>query len=87
MSEFTVSEIDGQRVVTFAADVSTGEAYDLTQWNDEICDGDVLSVPAEGVVGVMFKAWPTNLESFVGSSYLGLPWWNAQIFCRSESGC
>jgi hypothetical protein len=54
-----IHTVDGQRVVTFEQDVSTGEAYDLTQTDDTIKDGDVLIVGSEGVVGVMVGAWPT----------------------------
>lgn len=44
--------------------MSTGEAYDETQCNDDIYDGDVLYVldPELGIiVGFMFSAWPTAL--------------------------
>ncbi|WP_199570569.1 hypothetical protein [Streptomyces murinus] len=40
---------------------STGDAYDATQWNDEIRDGDVLVVESEGVVGILRSAWPAAL--------------------------
>ena len=36
----------------------TGTAYDTSQWNEDIHDGDVLIVPSEGVVGFMLSAWP-----------------------------
>jgi hypothetical protein len=49
----------GQQVVVFDADVSTGDAYDVTQTSDEIFDGAVLIVASERVVGVMVEAWPT----------------------------
>jgi hypothetical protein len=41
---------------------STGEAYNASQTHDEIRDGDVLSVPSEGVVGIMVEAWPTAIS-------------------------
>lgn len=41
----------------------TDAAYDETQVNSDIKDGDVLIVPDQGVVGIMFKAWPTALTS------------------------
>lgn len=37
---------------------STSEAYNASQTDDNIKDGDVLSVPSEGVHGVLVKAWP-----------------------------
>lgn len=44
---------------TFA---SSGEAYDRSQTNDEIRDGDILSVPGECVVGILVEAWPTSIS-------------------------
>lgn len=40
---------------------STGEAYDQSQWRDDIHDGDVLHVPSEKVVGILYQAWPVAL--------------------------
>jgi len=37
---------------------STGEAYDQTQCDDTIHDGDVLAIPSEGVYGFLYQAWP-----------------------------
>jgi hypothetical protein len=37
---------------------STGEAYNTSQWDSKITDGDVLFVPSEGVFGFLFEAWP-----------------------------
>ncbi|RKN09635.1 hypothetical protein [Streptomyces radicis] len=37
---------------------STKEAYDATQTHEEIKDGDVLIIEGQGVVGVLYKAWP-----------------------------
>lgn len=42
---------------------STGAAYNATQTNPDIRDGDVLIVPSEGVAGIMFKAWPIALTT------------------------
>lgn len=36
----------------------TGDAYDSTQCDDSIKDGDVIVVESEGVVGVLIQAWP-----------------------------
>lgn len=45
----------------------TSPAYDETQTNSDIQDGDVLIVPDEGVVGIMFYAWPTALTAESGA--------------------
>jgi hypothetical protein len=37
-------------------------AYDATQCDDEIRDGDVLVIAGAGVVGFLFKAWPVALR-------------------------
>lgn len=37
---------------------STGSAYDASQCDDNIKDGDVLVVASEGVIGILMKAWP-----------------------------
>lgn len=37
---------------------STGEAYNRSQTDDNIKDGDILHVPSEGVVGYLHAAWP-----------------------------
>jgi hypothetical protein len=34
-------------------------AYDASQTNDDIRDGDVLLVPSEGSAAVLVQAWPT----------------------------
>jgi hypothetical protein len=34
-------------------------AYDASQTNDDIRDGDVLLVPSEGNVAILVQAWPT----------------------------
>lgn len=39
----------------------TRSAYDATQWNDEIRDGDVLVIASEKVVGLLRSAWPFAL--------------------------
>ncbi len=66
MFSFTVTRRDGQRVVTFDADVDTREAYDMTQTTDDIHDGDVLVVQSEGVVGVLVSAWPCAVGTHHG---------------------
>lgn len=50
--------VTGPRVHRFD---STHEAYNATQWNDEIRDGDVLVIAPEKVVGILNEAWPFAL--------------------------
>jgi hypothetical protein len=38
---------------------SSAEAYDASQTDGAIRDGDVLVVASEGIVGVLIEAWPT----------------------------
>jgi hypothetical protein len=37
---------------------STGDAYDASQTDESISNGDVLVVESERVVGVLVDAWP-----------------------------
>jgi hypothetical protein len=46
---------------------STGEAYDDSQCNEDIHDGDVLVVASEGVVGILVKAWPIAITEARGA--------------------
>jgi hypothetical protein len=46
------------RIFTFD---NTSDAYDETQTNEEISDGDVLVVPSENVVGYLVQAWPVTV--------------------------
>lgn len=48
------------RVFRFA---DTGLAYDASQCDDEIRDGDILVVESERVVGVLVGAWPVAVTS------------------------
>jgi hypothetical protein len=52
------------RVHTFG---STLEAYDASQTDDGIRDGDVLAVPSEGVYGLLLEAWPVAVTEERGS--------------------
>jgi hypothetical protein len=45
-------------VFQFDSDISSGSAYDVSQYNDDVHDGDVLIVPKENVFGIMYGAWP-----------------------------
>lgn len=38
---------------------STGEAYDQTQWDDNIKDGDVIVCEDGKSVAILVEAWPT----------------------------
>lgn len=40
----------------------TREAYDASQYRDEIKDGDVLWVPSEGIAAVLCEAWPVAVN-------------------------
>lgn len=51
--------IDGNRVHGFE---SAGAAYDMTQCDDRIKDGDILVVKSAGIVGILYDvAWPVAL--------------------------
>lgn len=45
----------------------TGEAYDASQWDENISHGDVLVVESERVVGVLVEAWPVALTAEHGT--------------------
>ncbi|MER5638294.1 hypothetical protein ABT095_15195 [Kitasatospora sp. NPDC002227] len=45
---------------------STAEAYDATQCDEEIRDGDVLVIESEGVVGFLVEAWPVAVTAVRG---------------------
>lgn len=47
-------------------DETTVEAYGATQCRDDIRDGDVLVVEAEGVVGFLDDAWPIAITQAHG---------------------
>lgn len=49
---------------------STRAAYDASQCDDSIADGDVLHVPSEGVTGFLYKAWPIALTVKHGAFHL-----------------
>jgi len=52
---------------------STGEAYDASQCDDDISDGDVLVVPSESVVGVLIQAWPCAVGTLHGEFHTAGP--------------
>lgn len=45
---------------------STGEAYDASQCDENIHDGDVLIVRNERVAGVLDQAWPVAVSEARG---------------------
>jgi hypothetical protein len=50
---------------------STGEAYDATQTDERIKDGDVLVVASEEVVGFLLQAWPVAVTEARGHFHDG----------------
>jgi hypothetical protein len=50
---------------------STGEAYDASQCDDAIKDGDVLVVADERVVGILVEAWPVAISEATGEFHRG----------------
>ncbi|ULD38929.1 hypothetical protein [Rhodococcus qingshengii] len=46
---------------------STDGAYNTTQTDDDIRDGDILLVPSENVAGFLNKAWPTAVTEDAGA--------------------
>lgn len=54
---------------------SSEEAYDASQTDDEIFDGDLLIIPSEGIIGLLMRAWPTALTIEYGCFGVAtLPW-------------
>jgi hypothetical protein len=52
------------RVHTFD---DSGHAYNRSQTDDEIKNGDVFHIPEEGITGYMHKAWPTAVTQNKGA--------------------
>lgn len=49
---------------------STGEAYDCSQCDDGIENGDVLVVESENAVAILMEAWPAALEGkYAGENF------------------
>lgn len=46
---------------------STRLAYDMSQRSEDIEFGDVLLVPSEKVVGILFEAWPCAITKEQGA--------------------
>lgn len=60
----------------------TGDAYDATQTDENIHDGDVLVVESEGVVGFLCKAWPVAITKARGAFHTLDP--EADITCLGK---
>ena len=43
------------------------EAYDASQSDDDIHDGDILLVPSEDVAGILYQAWPVAVTPGLGA--------------------
>lgn len=56
---------------------SSKEAYDASQTQDEIHDGDLLFVPSEQLAGVLVGAWPVAVTEQRGEFHRlaeGITW-------------
>lgn len=53
---------------------STGDGYDRTQYDDSIKDGDILTVPGEGVYGFLYEAWPVAVTEASGEFHAVTDW-------------
>jgi len=49
-----------------------GEAYDRTQWDDSVKDGDVIVCNDEHTIVILVKAWPTCAFGDDGDVFHGL---------------
>ena len=47
-------------------ELSTGDAYDETQTNDAIKDGDVIVCNGGETVAILIEAWPTAVKGPAG---------------------
>lgn len=65
---------------------SSGEAYDLTQTDDGIKDGDVLVIPDEGIIGILIEAWPAAIiyQEGYGPGKLHMVRWDVFLNSRPE---
>jgi hypothetical protein len=50
----------------------SGEAYDLSQCDDNIRSGDVLYVPSENAAAILYLAWPTVLSGYERGEFHGV---------------
>lgn len=56
--------ITGVRLFTFD---DSPNAYDQTQFREDIHDGDVLHIPTEQVAGFLLRAWPVAVSPNAGA--------------------
>jgi hypothetical protein len=47
---------------------SSNWAYDMSQCDEQIMDGDLLIIPSEGIVAILVKAWPMALTEETGEN-------------------
>lgn len=47
-------------------ELSTGDAYDETQVNDDIKDGDIIVCNGGKSVAILVEAWPTSVKGEQG---------------------
>jgi hypothetical protein len=62
LHEYGMHMVDDVRVWTFA---NSGDAYDMTQCDDDLKTGDVLLIPSEKVVGIT-NTWPLAITKEIG---------------------
>tara|TARA_Y100000389_G_C17333448_1_gene449354 strand:+ start:246 stop:620 length:375 start_codon:yes stop_codon:yes gene_type:complete len=62
LQEYGMHMVDDVRVWTFT---SSGRAYDMTQCDDDLKNGDVLLIPSEKVVGIT-NTWPFAITKKLG---------------------
>ena len=62
LHEYGMHMVDDVRVWTFA---NSGDAYDMTQCDDDLKTGDVLLIPSEKVVGIT-NTWPLAVTKEMG---------------------
>ena len=62
LHEYGMHMVDDVRVWTFA---NSGDAYDMTQCDEDLKTGDVLLIPSEKVVGIT-NTWPLAITKEMG---------------------
>ena len=62
LHEYGMHMVDDVRVWTFA---NSGDAYDMTQCDEDLKTGDVLLIPSEKVVGITYT-WPLAITKEMG---------------------
>lgn len=63
---------------------TSGQAYDSSQCDDSIHDGDLLVVPSERALAILCKAWPVALtEQTAGKAFHTFAGYD--VFCRDDS--